>query len=123
MIIDGRHWRTIWLEDNGKTVCVIDQTKLPHQLVTSKLHNLDEVVQAISSMVVRGAPLIGVTAAYGLMLALIEDSSDESLQGAFERLNSTRPTAVNLYWALKRVFEKVNCVVENLIQLHLIQVL
>ena len=107
MNINGKQWRTIWLEDDAQTICVIDQTKLPHELVTVKLRNYEEVVKAISSMVVRGAPLIGVAAAYGLMLALLENSSEKFLKLAFEKLNSTRPTAVNLNWALKRVLQKV----------------
>ena len=107
MNINGKEWRTIWLEDSGSTICVIDQTKLPHEFTILKLRCTEEVADAISSMVVRGAPLIGVTAAYGLMLALRENSSDETLGIAFNRLNATRPTAVNLQWALSRVFARV----------------
>ncbi len=107
MNINDRHWRTIWLEDGGHTICVIDQTKLPHEFSILKMHDYEEVAHAITSMFVRGAPLIGVTAAYGLMLALMDNSSDKSLKIAFEKLKSTRPTAVNLSWALQRIFDKV----------------
>ena len=107
MNIDGKPWRTIWLEQGGRSghhsVGVIDQTLLPHQFTTRSLRNLDEAAEAISSMVVRGAPLIGVTGAYGLMLALQVDPSDAALEAAFEQLNATRPTAINLRWALERV--------------------
>ncbi len=108
MKINGKDWRTIWLESGGRSVGVIDQTCLPHRFSTSSLFNCDDVAKAISKMVVRGAPLIGVTGAYGLMLALQEDPSDYSLKIAFEKLNQTRPTAVNLSWALNRVKEKVS---------------
>lgn len=111
MKIDGKAWRTIWLEEGagsgGDAVGVIDQTVLPHRFTTRTLHSCDEAADAIRSMVVRGAPLIGVTGAYGLMLALQRDPSDASLAAAFEQLNATRPTAVNLRWALERVRELV----------------
>ncbi len=101
--IDGKPWRTIWLEPDGATVGVIDQTQLPHRLATQSLRHWQEAAEAIRSMVVRGAPLIGVTGAYGLMLALLRDASDAHLALAFEGLLATRPTAVNLGWALERV--------------------
>ncbi|MBM5793297.1 MAG: S-methyl-5-thioribose-1-phosphate isomerase [Cyanobacteria bacterium K_DeepCast_0m_m1_088] len=107
MNIDGKPWRTIWLEQGGRSVGVIDQTLLPHQFTTRSLRSLDEAAEAIRSMVVRGAPLIGVTGAYGLMLALQADPSDAALAEAFEQLNATRPTAINLRWALERVREQV----------------
>ncbi len=107
MNIDGKPWRTIWLEEGGRSVGVIDQTQLPHRFVTRSLATVDEAAEAISTMVVRGAPLIGVTGAYGLMLALQADPSDASLAAAFDRLNATRPTAVNLRWALERVRDRV----------------
>ncbi|MBD2720129.1 S-methyl-5-thioribose-1-phosphate isomerase [Synechococcus sp. FACHB-909] len=103
MNIDGRPWRTIWLEEGGRSVGVIDQTLLPHRFVTRSLTSVEEAAEAIVTMVVRGAPLIGVTGAYGLMLALEADPSDASLAAAFERLDATRPTAINLRWALERV--------------------
>jgi methylthioribose-1-phosphate isomerase len=107
MNIDGKAWRTIWLEEGGRSVAVIDQTQLPHRFTTRSLSTLDEAAEAITTMVVRGAPLIGVTGAYGLMLALQADPSDDALEAAFSQLNATRPTAVNLRWALERVRAKV----------------
>ena len=107
MNINGRPWRTIGLEEGGASVWVIDQTLLPHRFETRSLTSLEAAADAITTMVVRGAPLIGVTGAYGLMLALQVDPSDGSLEAAFERLNATRPTAVNLRWALERVRQRV----------------
>ena len=107
MNIDGRAWRTIGLEPDGRSVWVIDQTQLPHRLVTRNLCSCHQAAEAISTMVVRGAPLIGVTGAYGLMLALQEDGGDAALAASFDLLNATRPTAVNLRWALERVRDRV----------------
>jgi methylthioribose-1-phosphate isomerase len=107
MNIGGQHWRTIWPEQGGCSVGVIDQTQLPHRFTTRTLVTCDEAADAISTMVVRGAPLIGVTGAYGLMLALQVDPSDRALVAAFEQLNATRPTAINLRWALERVRDRV----------------
>jgi len=111
MDINGTHYRTIWVEDDGWSVGIIDQTLLPHEFLIARLTTLDEVCIAIETMQVRGAPLIGVAAAYGLALALRTDASDKSLLEAIERLGATRPTAVNLQWAL----EKVRAAVENLV--------
>jgi methylthioribose-1-phosphate isomerase len=105
--IDGKHYRTIWLNPGGETVEVIDQTKLPHEFATATLRTLDDAARAISAMQVRGAPLIGATAAYGVALALREDASDEALDRACERLAATRPTAVNLRWALEEMQKAV----------------
>ena len=107
MNIDGRHWRTIGERDEDSGLWVIDQTLLPHRFTTRSLHCLEDAAAAISTMVVRGAPLIGVTGAYGLALALAADPSDAALAAAFERLDATRPTAVNLRWALERVRDRV----------------
>ena len=107
MNIDGQAWRTIGLEQDGRSVWVIDQTLLPHRFQTRTLASYEQAAEAIRTMVVRGAPLIGVTGAYGLMLALQADPSDTSLMAAFEQLNATRPTAVNLRWALERVRDRV----------------
>ena len=106
MNIDGKPWQSIWIDINNH-VCVIDQTKLPHELTVSCLKSYEEIVNAISNMVVRGAPLIGIAGAYGLMLALQRDPSNKSLKVAFDSLGSARPTAVNLNWALQRIFKKV----------------
>ncbi len=100
MKIDGRHTRTIWVGEDGWSVEIIDQTKLPHVFETKRLKTLADAAHAISAMLVRGAPLIGATAAYGLCLALREDASDEALDAASRTLLATRPTAVNLRWAL-----------------------
>jgi methylthioribose-1-phosphate isomerase len=100
MNIEGRHYRTIWLEPDGWAVRVIDQTRLPHRFETARLETVEDAARAISAMVVRGAPLIGASAAYGLCLALRSDPSDAGLEEAAARLAATRPTAVNLRWAL-----------------------
>jgi len=100
MNIDGKPYRTIWLEPDGASVAIIDQTKLPHALAIVTLKTLDDAARAIATMQVRGAPLIGATAAYGVALALRADASDEGLDRACEALAATRPTAINLRWAL-----------------------
>lgn len=100
MNIDGVHHRTILLNDDGWSVRVIDQRKLPWSVEWARLDNLAAAVKAIRDMWVRGAPLIGATAAYGLALGLREDASDAGLLSAYGRLLETRPTAVNLRWAL-----------------------
>jgi methylthioribose-1-phosphate isomerase len=100
MKINGVSTRTIWLAEDGAGVEVIDQTRLPHELVVARLDTLDDAETAIRDMWVRGAPLIGVTAAYGMALALRNDLSDSRLEEAYGRLYATRPTAVNLRWAL-----------------------
>ena len=107
MNINGKAWRTIGLEENGDAVWVIDQTQLPHRFETRRLQSCAAAADAIATMVVRGAPLIGVTGAYGLMLALQDDPGDGALAAAFQRLEATRPTAVNLRWALERVRDRV----------------
>ena len=103
MNIEGRHYRTIWPLADGGAVEVIDQTALPHRFATLRLDNVESAVHAIKTMVVRGAPLIGATAAYGLALALREDPSDAGLQRAYALLLKSRPTAVNLRYALDDV--------------------
>jgi methylthioribose-1-phosphate isomerase len=100
MKVDGRHTRTIWLEADGWSVGVIDQTRLPHRVATARLTTLDDAARAIATMQVRGAPLIGATAAYGVCLVLQSDASDAALERAVAILMATRPTAVNLKWAL-----------------------
>ena len=103
MNIDGKPYRTIWLGRDGASVEIIDQTKLPFALDIVTLRTLDDAARAISIMQVRGAPLIGATAAYGVALAMKEDASDETLASACETLAATRPTAVNLRWALDQM--------------------
>ena len=102
MRISGTHFRTIWLTRSG-TVRVIDQSRLPFEFVTRDLETLADVVQAIKTMVVRGAPLIGATAAYGMALAARSNPSDSHLAEAARILQATRPTAINLAWALTRM--------------------
>src|SRR5271165_2600830 len=98
--VGGRSYRTIWLNPDGWGVDVIDQRWLPHEFRTATLRNVGEAATAIRDMWVRGAPLIGVAAAYGIALAMREDPSDAYLDAAWERLHATRPTAINLRWAL-----------------------
>jgi methylthioribose-1-phosphate isomerase len=107
MKVAGKPMRTIWLEPDGWSVGVIDQTALPHRLATARLTTLAEAAHAIRAMVIRGAPLIGATAAYGMALALREDASDEALERAYAMLSSTRPTAINLKWALDEIMAVV----------------
>ena len=102
MKVHGRHYRTIWPNADG-SVEVIDQTKLPHRFETQPLSTMEQAAHAIRAMIVRGAPLIGATGAYGLAFALREDASDEALDRAHDLLLATRPTAVNLRWALARI--------------------
>lgn len=92
--------QSIWFDPGRESVCIIDQTQLPHHFATIELNALDDACHAITSMQVRGAPLIGVTAAYGVYLALRADP--DGLEPALERLQATRPTAVNLAWSLAR---------------------
>ena len=101
MKVDGRPYRSIWLDQDGLAVVVIDQTRLPHSFGTCRLNTVEDAADAIRTMVVRGAPLIGATAAYGLALALADDPGDANLESAITLLSGTRPTAVNLRWALE----------------------
>ncbi len=107
MKVDGVSYRSIFPGEHGASVRIVDQTALPHAFRILDLRHVDEVARAIADMQVRGAPLIGATAAYGLALALREDASDRSLETAARLLEATRPTAVNLRWALGRVTERV----------------
>ena len=100
MKVDGKPMRTIWVEPDGWSVGIIDQTALPHRFVTTRLTTLEQTAHAISAMLVRGAPLIGAAAAYGICLAVRADTSDDALDRAYATLIATRPTAINLKWAL-----------------------
>ena len=102
MRISGTHFRTIWMTDSG-TVRVIDQSRLPFEFATIDLMTAADAARAIKTMVVRGAPLIGATAAFGLALAARSDPSDSHLADAARVLQATRPTAINLAWALTRM--------------------
>ncbi len=105
MNVNGKEMRTIWLADDEWSIQIIDQRALPHELKIETLRTPQEAARAISEMWVRGAPLIGVTAAYGLCLALRNDSSNKSLDEAYDLLLATRPTAINLRWALDKMRE------------------
>jgi methylthioribose-1-phosphate isomerase len=107
MKIDGRQMRTIWVEGDGASVGIIDQTRLPHRFVIARLATMEDAARAISTMQVRGAPLIGAAAAYGVWLALRSDASDDALERAYATLVATRPTAINLKWALDEMLAAV----------------
>jgi len=98
--IDGKPYRTIWLGADGTTVQAIDQTLLPHKFVVRDFRTMEDAETAIRTMIVRGAPLIGAAAAYGMALAMAADPSDANLKRAYDMLLASRPTAVNLRWAL-----------------------
>jgi methylthioribose-1-phosphate isomerase len=110
MKIGEKHYRTIWLNEDGWSVNVIDQTKLPHVFEVMCLQTVADAAAAIADMVVRGAPLIGATAAYGMALAVHEDTSDAALEDAYTTLLATRPTAINLRWALDVMQERLQAV-------------
>ena len=99
MKVDGKHFRSIWVEDDGWTVGAIDQRRLPHEFVIARLTTCEDAAEAIRSMLVRGAPLIGATAACGVALAMHDDASDAALDRAYATLIAARPTAINLRWA------------------------
>lgn len=107
MKVDDVAYRTIWCDDDGWSVRVIDQTRLPHHFEVVSLTSLDAVGRAIRAMMVRGAPLIGAAAAYGMALAMREDTSDAAIDFAYDTLIATRPTAVNLRWALDDMRERL----------------
>ena len=107
MKINGKHTRSIWLEADGQSVGIIDQTLLPHRFATLQLKSWQDAAHAIKSMQTRGAPLIGAVAAYGLAMALRDDASDENLERAYTALQATRPTAINLKWALDEIMAAV----------------
>ena len=103
MKIDGTPYRSVWVDADGWSVRILDQTRLPWQLDILRLTDADQVAHAIRSMQVRGAPLIGAVAAYGVALALRADASTAALDRAVAMLGETRPTAINLRWALDRM--------------------
>jgi methylthioribose-1-phosphate isomerase len=100
MRVDGKAFTTIWLGDDAASVNIIDQTRLPHRFEIATIANVSEAARAIKDMQVRGAPLIGVTAAYGVALAMRDEPSNANLDKACAMLAATRPTAINLQWAL-----------------------
>jgi methylthioribose-1-phosphate isomerase len=107
MKVNGQQTRSIWVEDDGITVGIIDQTLLPYRYATLRLGTVADAAHAIKSMQVRGAPLIGAVAAYGMALALRENPSDAGLERAYALLIATRPTAINLKWALDEMMAAV----------------
>ena len=106
MRIEGKEYLTIWFENN--IVKIIDQTKLPHQFIIKDLKTVKDSINAIKVMEVRGAPLIGATAAYGLVLAIIENNDQSFLKKSAEDLINSRPTAINLKWAVDRMMNKLS---------------
>jgi len=106
MKIEGKEYRTIWFENN--VVKIIDQTKLPHKFIIKDLKTVKDAIKAIKTMEVRGAPLIGATAAYGLVLAIIENNDQTFLKKTSEDLINSRPTAINLKWAVDRMMKKIS---------------
>ena len=106
MKIEGKEYRTIWFENN--VVKIIDQTKLPHRFIIKDLKTVKDAINAIKTMEVRGAPLIGATAAYGLVLSIIENKDHSHLKNSAEGLINSRPTAINLKWAVDRMMNKLS---------------
>ena len=108
MKIEGKEYRTIWFENN--VVKIIDQTKLPHQFTIKELKTVKDTINAIKTMEVRGAPLIGGTAAYGMVLAVLENNDLEFIKKSSEELIKSRPTAINLQWAVNRMNNKLSLI-------------
>ena len=111
MKIEGKEYRTIWFENN--VVKIIDQTKLPHQFIIKVLKTVKDSINAIKTMEVRGAPLIGATAAYGLVLSILEKNDQSFLKKSSEDLIASRPTAINLKWAVDRMMKKLSSINSN----------
>ena len=111
MKIQNKEYRTIWYEDNA--VKIIDQTKLPHQFIIKDLTTVKDAINAIKIMEVRGAPLIGGTAAYGVVLAIKENNNSEFIKKSCEELIQSRPTAINLKWAVDRMIKKLSGINNN----------
>ena len=113
MKIEGKEYRTIWFDEKYQVVKIIDQTKLPHQFIIKDLKTVKDAINAIKTMEVRGAPLIGATAAYGLVLAIIESNDQSFLKKSSEELINSRPTAINLKWAVEKMMKKLSGVNSN----------
>ena len=113
MKIQGKEYRTIWYEN--KVVKIIDQTKLPHQFIIKDLNSVKDAINAIKTMEVRGAPLIGATAAYGIVLAVQENNNKEFINKSADELIKSRPTAINLKWAVDRMMKKLSNINSDLI--------
>jgi len=110
MRIAGKEYKTIWFDKDLNVVQIIDQTKLPHQFVVKSLKNVKDAINAIKIMEVRGAPLIGATAAYGIVLAIKENQDLEFIKKSAEELVKSRPTAINLQWAIHRMNNKISMI-------------
>ncbi len=110
MKIKGKEFRTIWFDEVNKVVKIIDQTKLPHQFVIKDLKTVKDAINAIKIMEVRGAPLIGGTAAYGIVLAILENNDLEFIKKSAEELIKSRPTAINLQWAVHRMNNTISMI-------------
>ena len=108
MKINGVEYKTIWFDEEKQVVKIIDQTKHPHQFIIKNLKTVKDSINAIKVMEVRGAPLIGATAAYGMVLAIIENNDQSFLKKSAEDLISSRPTAINLKWAVDRMMNKLS---------------
>ncbi len=112
MNVNGQHYRTIWVnKKNNRVISIIDQAKLPHRFMIRDLNSLDDACEAISKMYIRGAGLIGATAGYGMYLASLQASKNENfdiyMETAAQKLIATRPTAVNLSWAVRRQLQEI----------------
>jgi len=108
MRIEGKEYRTIWFDKQNEVVKIIDQTKLPHQFIVKNLNTVKDATNAIKTMEVRGAPLIGGTAAYGIVLAIMEKNDPDFIKQSAEDLIQSRPTAINLKWAVDRIMKKLS---------------
>ena len=113
MHINGKEFRTIWFDEKDQAVKIIDQTKLPHKFEVKNLKTVKDTINAIKIMEVRGAPLIGATAAYGIVLAIMENNNTEFIKKSSENLIKSRPTAINLKWAVNRMLKKLSGVNNN----------
>ncbi len=113
MKIEGKEYRTIWFDDDKKVVKIIDQTKLPYKFIIKDLKTVKDAINAIKIMEVRGAPLIGGTAAFGMVLAILENNDLDFLKKASEELIKSRPTAINLQWAVHRMNNKLSMINSN----------
>jgi len=108
MKIENKDYRTIWFDEDNQSVKIIDQTKLPHQFIIKDLKTVKDTINAIKIMEVRGAPLIGATAAYGIVLAIKENNDPNFIKKSSENLIQSRPTAINLKWAVDRMINKLS---------------
>ena len=107
MKIEGKEYRTIWFDEQNQTVKIIDQTKLPHQFIIKDRKTVKDAINAIKVMEVRGAPLIGGTAAYGIVLAIMDKNDPNFIKQSSEDLIQSRPTAINLKWAVERMIKNL----------------